>query len=99
MEVPKPKANALDAFDQVVHGLRWTVGNPREVVVADLCEPPPKGRSKSLDLGRHGTVHTVKDEVVQELSCDIRIFGAIELPDAFFDAIGDGDLGMWVTEL
>ena len=39
LEVAKSETDALDALDQVVEGLSWSVGHPGVVVIDDLVEP------------------------------------------------------------
>ena len=50
VEVSSLEGSAFDAFDEVVSGFGWSVGDPGGVPVKDLVPPVPDGAAEPVDL-------------------------------------------------
>src|SRR5580698_1461639 len=99
LEVAAAESDPLDALDQVVERLCWSVALPGQMEVGDLGETLANRLSELLDLGRHLAFEAMSFELFEHRFGLVGVGGSIEVTQALFDPVGNGDLGAGIAQL
>ena len=94
-EVSKSEA---DAFDEVIEGLGGSVGDPCEVVVADLVEPGANGASELLDLGGMAFFKQVLLSLFEHGANGVDVGELVEVTQSLLDHVGHHDFTVGIAQ-
>ena len=97
VEVSSPEGGAFDAFDQVVDGFGWAVGDLAVVPVVDLGAPAPDGASQGVDFGWQARVLEFVGELVDCFWSGFGVWRVVDASDSFFGVPGVADFAVWVA--
>lgn len=97
LEVAESVSDSFDSFDEVVHGFGYSVGVVAQVVGEDLFLPGVQGSPEFAYFRWHRPFVALIDEFF-EYGFGVVVVGlVVELSEAFFDPVGDGNFALGVT--